>query len=209
MEKRSVLSAILAGLGLQTLFFALRWERLGHGPFNSMFEILASNVWSLLLVFAIAYWRIRAIRPSAALVMPLMFVMIGWLIVASPHDTQIPPTYDTVWLYIHIGLGKVFLGATLFARRQGHGLDQDVLLDPLGIQLQVLQLVAKGLTPRRSHVQAGLQEPAQAATLAAADAPIVASRLGLRDEGECFIVADLPALAAAAAPAVGIGHALA
>ena len=49
---------------------AVRWERLGHGPFVTMFEILSSNVWSLMLAFSIAYWRLPAVRPVAALVMP-------------------------------------------------------------------------------------------------------------------------------------------
>ena len=137
LPERSVLALMLGGLVLQTAFFAMRWDRLGHGPFNSMFEILASNIWSLLLVFVIAYWRIRPIRPSAALVMPIIFVMVGWLIVASPHDTQIPPTYDTVWLYIHIGLGKVFLGAILVAV----GLGLVILARTVGLGREALAIL--------------------------------------------------------------------
>ena len=115
LPERAVLTLLLVGLGLQTVFFALRWIRLGHGPFNSMFEILASNIWSLVLVFVPVYAGFRSIRPVTAFIMPVIFIMSGWLLVASPHDTVIPPTYDTIWLYIHIMLGKVFLGATLVA----------------------------------------------------------------------------------------------
>jgi len=46
-------------------------------------------------------------------VMPILFLMMGWLLVASPADGHFPPTYRTVWLYVHIGFGKVFLGAVL------------------------------------------------------------------------------------------------
>ena len=67
------------------------------------------------LVFAIAYWRLPAVRPAAAFVAPVLFVMMGWLLVTHPGEGHFPPTYRTVWLYVHVGLGKVFLGAVLVA----------------------------------------------------------------------------------------------
>ncbi|HZP86906.1 MAG TPA: cytochrome c biogenesis protein CcsA [Burkholderiales bacterium] len=112
---RSVLVLILAGLALHTVSLALRWGRVGHGPFLTLFEILASNIWSLLLVFAIAYWRIKAVRPIAAVVMPILFLMMGWLLMTNPGEGHLPPTYHTIWLYIHVGFGKIFLGAVLVA----------------------------------------------------------------------------------------------
>ncbi|TAN78790.1 MAG: hypothetical protein EPN14_06335 [Gallionella sp.] len=113
--ERAVLGALAAGLLLHAVSIGLRWARLDHGPFLNMFEILSSNVWSLLLVFTVAYWRIRAIRPTAAVVMPVMFVMMGWLMVTNPGESHFPPTYHTPLLYIHVGLGKVFMGAVLVA----------------------------------------------------------------------------------------------
>lgn len=113
--ERTVLGLMVLGLICHTAAIALRWQRLEHGPFVTMFEILSSNVWSLMLVFAIAYWRLPAIRPVAAIVMPILFTMMGWLMTVSPGETHLPPTYHTVWLFIHIGFGKVFLGATLVA----------------------------------------------------------------------------------------------
>jgi len=113
--ERTVLALMVLGLILHTVSIALRWSRLGHGPFITLFEILSSNLWSLTLVFALAYWRVRAVRPAAAVVMPILFIMMGWLMVASPGEGHLPPTYRTVWLYVHIGLGKVFLGSVLVA----------------------------------------------------------------------------------------------
>ncbi len=112
---RLILALMVLGLLCHTASLALRWERLGHGPFITLFEILSSNVWSLMLAFTIAYWRLPAIRPSAAVVMPILFLMMGWLLMTSPKAGHFPPTYHTTWLYIHIGFGKVFLGAVLVA----------------------------------------------------------------------------------------------
>lgn len=108
---------LLVGIGLAGHFVSLvmRWERVGHGPFVTMFEILSSNLWSLLLVFTGFYWRVPAVRPAAAVVMPLLFIMMGWLLMTNPGETEMPATFHTVWLYVHIGLGKVYLGSVLIA----------------------------------------------------------------------------------------------
>ncbi len=113
--ERTILGLLLIGLVLQSLSIALRWDRLGHGPYITMYEILLSNIWSLLTVYTLAYWRIKPIRPTAAVVMPVIFVMMGWLLMTSPNAGHLPPTYHTIWLFIHIGFGKVFLGTVLVA----------------------------------------------------------------------------------------------
>lgn len=113
--EKSVLALMGLGLLVHTVSLAMRWGRLGHGPFVSMFEILSSNVWSLMLVFVIAYWRLPAVRPVAALVMPILFILMGWLMTVTPGETRLPPTYHTVWLFVHIGFAKVFMGAVLVA----------------------------------------------------------------------------------------------
>lgn len=158
--ERAVLGSLALGLALHALSIALRWSRLGHGPFVTMFEILSSNVWSLTAVFALAYWRIRAIRPVAALVMPILFLMMGWLLVSNPADGHFPPTYRTIWLYVHVGFGKVFLGAVLVAvgvslavLARGLGFDwaglarlpEDRRLDDLAYRLMGLGLVFETL----------------------------------------------------------------
>ncbi|HIJ85889.1 MAG TPA: cytochrome c biogenesis protein CcsA, partial [Magnetococcales bacterium] len=81
----------------------------------SLFEILSSNLWSLTLAVALFYRYYPPLRAAAAFTLPTLFILMGWLLVASPGDTALPPTYDTLWLYIHIGLGKVALGSILVA----------------------------------------------------------------------------------------------
>lgn len=112
---RFILAGMVLGLFAHTASLAVRWATLGHGPFVTLFEILSSNVWSLMLAFTLAYWRIPGLRASAAVVMPILFLMMGWLMMTSPKAGHFPPTYHTLWLYIHIGFGKVFLGAVLVA----------------------------------------------------------------------------------------------
>ena len=118
LERRAdrwILALLGLGLALHGAALAARWAAVGHGPFITLFEILSSNVWSLTLVFALAYWRVPAVRPAAAFVMPVLFILMGWLLVAHPGEGHFPPTYRTLWLYVHVALGKVFLGAVLVA----------------------------------------------------------------------------------------------
>lgn len=112
---RLILTLLGAALALHALSLGLRWARLGHGPFTTMFEILSSNIFSFTLVYAAALWRIPAIRPTFALAAPLVFMMMGWLMVTNPEPGVFPPTFDTGWLYVHIGFGKLFMGAALVA----------------------------------------------------------------------------------------------
>lgn len=112
---RTVLAFLIIALLLHGASILLRWDRLAHGPYLTMFEILSSNVWSLLSIYAIAYWRYKAIRPIAAIVLPIMFIMMGWMMLSNTDAGHLPPTYDTTWLVIHILFGKVFLGSVLIA----------------------------------------------------------------------------------------------
>jgi ABC-type transport system involved in cytochrome c biogenesis permease subunit len=116
---------------LHTASLAVRWTRVGHGPFITLYEILSSNIWSLTLILAIAYWRVRAVRPAAAVAMPVLFLLMAWLLVARPDAGHLPPTYNTLWLYVHVALGKVFLGAALVAV----GISGVILLRGAGLQL--------------------------------------------------------------------------
>jgi ABC-type transport system involved in cytochrome c biogenesis permease subunit len=158
--ERAVLVLVAAGLAVHAVSLGLRWERLGHGPFITLFEVLSSNIFSLLLVFAIAYARVRAIRPAAAVVMPIIFMMMAWLLVASRDDGHLPATYHTLWLYVHVGLGKVFLGSVLVAvgiagivllRAAGigaarfAGLPDDTKLERLAFRFMVLGFVFETL----------------------------------------------------------------
>ncbi len=112
---RAVLALIAAAVVLHGLALGLRWARLGHGPFITLYEVLSSNVWSLALVYVIAAWRWEVLRPAAAVVMPVLFTMLAWMAASDPSPGHQPATYRTIWLWVHVGFGKVFLGCVLVA----------------------------------------------------------------------------------------------
>lgn len=120
----AVLTLIVAGVVLLTICLAERWIRLGHGPFVNLFELLISQLFSLGLVYAVAYWRLPVIRPTAVVVLPTLWVLGAWVLFLEPVDTPYPPTYYNEWLWAHVGFGKFFLAFCLI----GSGLAGVILL---------------------------------------------------------------------------------
>jgi ABC-type transport system involved in cytochrome c biogenesis permease subunit len=110
---RAVQGLMTVGLAAHTLALALRWARLGHGPYTNMYEILSSNIWSMLLVFAVASWRYPVIRPGAVVIMPVILLLLCWMLLLDGRPGHLPPTYDTAWLYVHVTFAKIFSGALL------------------------------------------------------------------------------------------------
>ncbi len=102
-------------LAVVTAGIVLRWSRLGHGPFLSLFEILASSLLSLGLIWRLASLRVPALRESAPVVLTLLGVLAAWLLVSNTADTVLPATYEMPILWVHVTLGKIFLGCALVA----------------------------------------------------------------------------------------------
>ena len=97
------------GFAIHTIALALRWYRLEHGPFVTMFEILSSNIWSFTLIWLLIFWKIKLIRIPLVIAQPILFMMMGWILLAPPQESLYPATYHTLWLYVHVGFSKVFL----------------------------------------------------------------------------------------------------
>jgi len=149
-----------AGLAALAIGIALRWVRIGHGPFLNMFEILASSLASLGLAWRIASWRLPVLRDGAPVALSLLAVMAAWLLSVDPADTHLPATYEMPVLWFHVLLGKVFLGCALvatalagvvLARAAGRGhrwfasMPADARLDALAWRFMLAALVFESL----------------------------------------------------------------
>jgi ABC-type transport system involved in cytochrome c biogenesis permease subunit len=147
-------------LAVLALGIALRWTRIGHGPFLSMFEVLASGLLSLGLAWRLFSLRVPMLRGSAPVVLSLLAVMGGWLLVSDTSDTTLPATYEMPILWVHVAMGKIFLafalGATglagvILARRTQRGarwfraMPDDKTLDALAWRFMLIALVFESL----------------------------------------------------------------
>jgi len=116
LPEKPVLICLATAVALLAMAIAVRWLRLGHGPFVNLFEYVLSQLFSLGFVFTIAYWRFPALRPSAAVVLPLIWLLLGfWMLTLEPKASHLPATFENYWLWAHVAVGKIFLGMNLVA----------------------------------------------------------------------------------------------
>jgi ABC-type transport system involved in cytochrome c biogenesis permease subunit len=45
--------------------------------------------------------------------MPFLLLLGYWMLAVSAEPMRLPATYDSPWLWVHVGVGKVFLGSCL------------------------------------------------------------------------------------------------
>jgi ABC-type transport system involved in cytochrome c biogenesis permease subunit len=114
-QYRIIVLSSFGGLLSHSFSLAMRWNRIDHGPFINLYEILSSNLWSLQLAFLLFVILARQHRPMLRYLVPLLAMLMIWLLITTPKDTYLPPTYDTIWLYFHVFSGKFFLSLLMLA----------------------------------------------------------------------------------------------
>lgn len=127
--ERSMLAMIALALVSHTTAIGARWMRIDHLPVGNGFEMLSANVWGLMLALLFGYWRLPKVRVFAAVLMPVVIMLMAWMMLIPVKESSLPPTYDTVWLVIHIGFIKLFMGCAFVAL----GISGIVLLRAAGL----------------------------------------------------------------------------
>jgi ABC-type transport system involved in cytochrome c biogenesis permease subunit len=113
--ERTLLALMAGSVALHTLALGARWVRIGHLPVINAYEMLSANLWGLMLAVAIAYALLPRVRAFAAVVMPVAIMIMAWMLLKPSDESSLPPTYDTIWLFIHIGFIKLFLDCAFIA----------------------------------------------------------------------------------------------
>lgn len=115
VEPKANARLLVAGVTLVAGALAVRWLRLGHGPFFNLYEILASSLVSLGAIYAMARASSRFAAGAAPVVHAVLALLAAWLATVPAADSHFAPTYATPLLWLHVGFGKVFLGLALIA----------------------------------------------------------------------------------------------
>lgn len=93
----------------------LRWLATGHGPYLQTYEIVSSDAWVGAALFMLLLWRLPRLMPAALFVYPLTLAFSGWALLSSREISQIPATFQTIWLIIHIIFAKFTYGSALIS----------------------------------------------------------------------------------------------
>ena len=110
-----IVLATSCGVVLLAVAIAERWIRSANGPFYTLFEILLSSLFSLGLIAVLCYLVAPLTRIGATVTLFILFLLGLWALNVPAGTSPQPATYDSVWLWVHVGVGKVFLGVLLVA----------------------------------------------------------------------------------------------
>jgi ABC-type transport system involved in cytochrome c biogenesis permease subunit len=104
--------AMAAALVPHALALGLRWVEVGHGPYNTRYEVVSADTFLLVLTFLVASALARGLRALAVLVAPVAFLLMGWAVATFGVRREVPIIFKSWWLVLHIGFAKLF-GATV------------------------------------------------------------------------------------------------
>jgi ABC-type transport system involved in cytochrome c biogenesis permease subunit len=94
---------------------ALRWVEVGHGPWNTRYEVMSGQALFTAGVFLVASRLAPKLRWLGVAVLPIAFLMMGAAVSTFGVRNQAPIIFKSYWLVLHIGFGKLFAASALFA----------------------------------------------------------------------------------------------
>ena len=63
----------------------------------------------------LASLSVRRLRGGLVMALPVLGVLVLWMMATPARDAAAPMTYQTIWLPVHMVLGKLFLGLVVLA----------------------------------------------------------------------------------------------
>ncbi len=100
-----------AGLVPQLLAVAVRWVRLGHGPYIGYYELANALTLCTVALFVYSTWRNRRLIATGIGIMPVAAMMLGAAMLASKADFPITSSLASYWLAIHVVFANVAFAA--------------------------------------------------------------------------------------------------
>jgi ABC-type transport system involved in cytochrome c biogenesis permease subunit len=109
--------AVLLGLSLLPLAttLGLRWAEVGHGPYQTRYEVISADAFLLVLVWLAVTLRVRSLRGLGTFVAPVAFLMLGWAVSSFDRKQEVPIIFKSWWLFLHIGFAKLFFATLCLA----------------------------------------------------------------------------------------------
>jgi cytochrome c-type biogenesis protein CcsB len=105
----------LIGLVPHSAAIGVRWYAVGHGPYLHRMEGFSSLVWVALVMFLLLSFRAPRLRGIGFVVLPCCLLLMTLGLFSEPGIEDLPATFRSVWLIIHIACTKLAAGAILIA----------------------------------------------------------------------------------------------
>ena len=94
---------------------AMRWVEVGHGPYNTRYEVISADTFILVAVWLVATMVARGLRGLGVFVAPSAFLLMGWAVSTFELKREVPIIFKSWWLFLHIGFAKLFFATILLA----------------------------------------------------------------------------------------------
>ena len=109
------LTLALPGFVLHGIGLLVWWRHVGHGPYIDRFEVLSSYSWILMALYVFLYRFYTPLRFTGLVVYPLVFLLVATGLFLEPQVRNLPPTFRSVWLVLHVLFYKVSFAAIVAA----------------------------------------------------------------------------------------------
>lgn len=116
-ERFVAYGTLAAWLGVipNTAAIFARWYQTGHFPYWNPYEVFTSYAWGIVLVFLVFQHFKPSLKIVGAFVLPIVFLLIGIGVMGNPEAKDIPRTFFTFWLYVHIGFAKISAASVIIS----------------------------------------------------------------------------------------------
>jgi cytochrome c-type biogenesis protein CcsB len=114
IERGSYYITVVA-LIIHSIALIYRWILAGHGPYVTRHEVLSANAWVVILTFLLSVKWFPKIKPVSIVVMPSTFFLIALSLFHDTELSKLPPTFNSIWLVIHVIFIKLSLATLLIA----------------------------------------------------------------------------------------------
>lgn len=104
-EKLTDMGLYAATIGFipHVISISLRWMETGVSPFIAIAESITFGMFTTVLIFLILQYSTKRVRFLGILIMPLVFVLMGWAgTLRKEAATQLAPALQSAWIWVHI-----------------------------------------------------------------------------------------------------------
>ncbi|MHB1017873.1 MAG: cytochrome c biogenesis protein CcsA [Coriobacteriia bacterium] len=112
---RNALYVAAAGLVPQLAAVAVRWVRLGHGPYVGYYEVANALTLFTMVLFVVAALRNTRLSAIGIGVMPVAVLLLGGAMLSSKADIPITASLASYWLVIHVIFANMAFAAFVAA----------------------------------------------------------------------------------------------
>lgn len=105
----------LVGAIPHTAAVVMRWIQTGHFPYWGKYEVFNVYACGVVLLYLVVVFFRQGFRVAGVVVYPLAFFLTGIALTGSTVVTEVPSSYLTYWLGIHVAFAKLAFGSALIA----------------------------------------------------------------------------------------------